>query len=152
MPDKKKILKILFTLLLIAFSTGLSAQKSKKRSKNYSQINPTTAADSMFVNLYTDSLKKGTYNYINVDGKLENGRYVPLDTSEVTFHASDGKFYGNSLFIQPEFKKEKVTIEIMLKKDTAQHSVFDMYIKKAPDPELKSENEILDNLRDDGRR
>jgi hypothetical protein len=29
--------------------------------------------DSIFFHPYTDSLKKGTYNYINVDGKLSDG-------------------------------------------------------------------------------
>ncbi|MBA3674977.1 MAG: hypothetical protein H0W75_08510, partial [Chitinophagaceae bacterium] len=54
--------------------------------------------DSIFVNLYTDSLKKGTYNYINVDGLLSNGRYVPLDSTQIIFWASVGKFSGNDLW------------------------------------------------------
>ncbi|MEO6720710.1 MAG: hypothetical protein ABIN67_10090, partial [Ferruginibacter sp.] len=48
--------------------------------------------DSIYVNLYTDSLKKGTYNYINVDGRLSNGSYLPLDSSQIIFKASAGKF------------------------------------------------------------
>ena len=31
--------------------------------------------DSIFFNLYTDSLKKGTYNYINVDGQFTDGAF-----------------------------------------------------------------------------
>jgi len=30
--------------------------------------------ENIYVNLYTDSLKKGTFNYINIDGKLSNGK------------------------------------------------------------------------------
>lgn len=102
--------------------------------------------DSMFVHLYTDSLKKGTYNYINVDGKLKNGRYLPLDTSQVNFNTSGGKFYGNSLWLAPDFDKDKVTIKVVLKNDPKQEKTFDIYIKKADDPELQTEQEILDKM------
>ena len=50
--------------------------------------------EGIYANLYTDSLKKGTYNYINIDGKLSNGHYIPLDTSDIIFTASEGKFSG----------------------------------------------------------
>ena len=52
--------------------------------------------DSIFFHLYTDSLKKGTYNYINVDGKLDNGRWLPLTAKEIDFTATAGNFEGNS--------------------------------------------------------
>jgi hypothetical protein len=108
--------------------------------------------DSMFVNLYTDSLKKGTYNYINIVGKLNNGRYLPLDTSQVVFTSSDGKFFGNSLWLDQNFNKEKVTIKAMLKNDPRQEKEFKIYIKKAPDPELKSEDQILNDLKQGRKR
>jgi len=101
--------------------------------------------DSIYVHLYTDSLKKGTYNYINIDGKLSNGRYIPLDTTDIIFSTSDGKFYGNSLYIDPGFSKEKVTVKAVLKSNPAMFKEFDIYIKKIPDPaKLKSLDEILD--------
>ena len=34
--------------------------------------------DSIYFNLYTDSLKKQVHNYINVDGKFSNGSWLPL--------------------------------------------------------------------------
>jgi len=49
--------------------------------------------DSIYANLYTDSLKKGTYNYINIDGLLSNGSYLPLDSTQVIFKSSAGKFF-----------------------------------------------------------
>lgn len=107
--------------------------------------------DSMFVHLYTDSLKKGTYNYINIDGKLSNGRFIPLDSSEVLFKASDGVFHGNSLWLDPHFSKPKVTITVTLKDDPRQKKTLNIYIKKAPDPELKTEGEIM-NEPQPGRR
>jgi hypothetical protein len=100
--------------------------------------------DSIYVHLYTDSLKKGTYNYINIDGKLSNGRYLPLDTTDIIFYSSDGKFYGNSLYLPPDFPKDKVNIKAVLKSNPAMFRQFDIYIKKIPDPKkLKTMDEIL---------
>ena len=72
--------------------------------------------DSLYVNLYTDSLKKGTFNYINIDGRLSNGRYLPLDSTHLIFTASAGKFSGNSLWIDKDFATEKVIIKVVLRK------------------------------------
>ena len=100
--------------------------------------------DSIYVHLYTDSLKKGTYNYINIDGKLSNGRFLPLDTTDLVFTSTDGKFYGNSLYIPPDFTKNKVNIKAVLKSNPAIYKQFDIYIKKKPDPAtLKTMDEIL---------
>jgi len=70
----KKKLFILFSGIVLAF--GASAQK----------------VDSIYFHLYTDSLKKGFFNYINVDGKLTNGEWTPLDSSEVLFLSDAGFF------------------------------------------------------------
>lgn len=100
--------------------------------------------DSIYVHLYTDSLKKGTYNYINIDGRLQNGRYLPLDTADITFSSSDGKFYGNSLYLDPGFSKQKVNIKAVLKSNPSVYKQFDIYIKKIPDPaKLQTLDEIM---------
>ncbi len=100
--------------------------------------------DSIYVHLYTDSLKKGTFNYINIDGKLSDGSYIPLDTSNIFFSSSDGKFYGNSLYIDPGFSNQKVKIKAVLKSNPLLHKEFTIYIKKIPDPaKLKTLDEIL---------
>ena len=103
--------------------------------------------ENIFVNLYTDSLKKGTYNYINVDGLLSNGNYIPLDTTDIIFWASDGKFYGNTLLIDKDFKKEKVHLKVTLKKNPTLAKEFTMFIKKKEDNEkLKTTEELLRDL------
>jgi hypothetical protein len=103
--------------------------------------------ENIVVNLYTDSLKKGTYNYINVDGLLSNGRYIPLDTTEILFWASDGKFIGNTLFIDKDFKKEKVHLKVTLKTNPAIEKEFIMFIKKKEDDEhLKTTDELMRDL------
>lgn len=104
--------------------------------------------DSIFVNLYTDSLKKGTYNYINIDGHLTNGRWLPLDTTDLIFTASEGQFKGNSLWIDRNFNKEKVSVKVVLKSNPSQHKEFDIYIKQKPDNEhLKTADDILNEMK-----
>jgi hypothetical protein len=101
--------------------------------------------DSIFFHLYTDSLKKGVHNYINVDGKLSNGRWLPLtNKKEIDFTSSAGKFEGNSLILDTAFKGEKVTVKAVLKNNTAIWKEIDIYIKKVESNErLKTIDEIL---------
>lgn len=104
--------------------------------------------DSIYVNLYTDSLKKGTYNYINIDGRLSNGRYLPLDNNDLTFTTSAGEFKGNSLWINKDCKENKVSIKVILKSNPLLHKEFDIYIKQLPDNEkLKTKEEILNEMK-----
>jgi hypothetical protein len=99
--------------------------------------------ETIYVNLYTDSLKKGTYNYINIDGQLNNGRYLPLDSTHIIFWASAGRFSGNSLWIDKDFAAKKVDIKVTLRSNPAMVKEFSMYIKQQPDPELKTIDEIM---------
>lgn len=119
----KKI--ILPLLLLCSFAT--KAQK----------------VESIHINLYTDSLKKGTFNYINIDGRLSNGRYMPLDSTHLIFWASAGLFSGNSLWIDRNTATEKVDIKVTLRSNPSLFKEFSIYIKKQSDPELKSIDEVM---------
>lgn len=120
--------KYLLAASLFALSLSLKAQ----------------VIDSIYVNLYTDSLKKGTFNYINIDGKLSNGHYIPLDSTQIIFTASAGKFYGNSLWIDKNFTPEKVHITVVLRKNPAMTKSFDICVKtKENDERLKTPEEIM---------
>jgi hypothetical protein len=121
-------------LLLLFFTSNSYFAKAQK-------------IDSIYINLYTDSLKRGTFNYINVDGRLPNGSYLPLDSSHVEFRASAGKFDGNSLWVEPGFTGEKISITVTLKQDRTQQKAFDIYIKQKPDGPLKTVDEIMDDLK-----
>ena len=81
--------------------------------------------DSIYFNLYTDSLKKGTYNYINVEGRLSNGNIRPLDSTQLIFTASAGKFFGNSLWLPFETKEEKVNITVICPSVSFQYLALD---------------------------
>ena len=123
MPVLKKILPA-FLLLCCAYA---KAQK----------------IDNIYVNLYTDSLKKGTFNYINIDGLLSNGKYIPLDSTHLIFWSSAGKFNGNSLWIDKNIAEEKIDFRVTLRKNPSLHKEFTLFIKKQPDPELKTLDELM---------
>ncbi len=104
--------------------------------------------DSIYVDLYTDSLKKGTFNYINIDGKLSNGRYLPLDTNHLVFSSSAGRFNGNNLWIDKDFLPARVSIKAVLKSNPGVYKEFDIFVKQLPDNEkLKTTDEILKEMR-----
>ena len=104
--------------------------------------------DSIFFNLYTDSLKKGTYNYINVDAKYTDGKYLPLTAKEITFTSSAGKFQGNSLFIDSNTREEKIRIKAVLTNNPQVWKEITIYIKKHEKAEkLKTLEEILDDTK-----
>ncbi|MEO6404449.1 MAG: hypothetical protein ABIY51_13720 [Ferruginibacter sp.] len=104
--------------------------------------------DSIYVNLYTDSLKKGTYNYINVDGRLTNGRYIPLDSNHLIFKSSHGTFKGNSLWLEPDCREKYVDISITLRDKPEQTHKLVLYVKTKPDDEqLKTSEQILEELK-----
>ena len=109
--------------------------------------------DSIFFNLYTDSLKKGTYNYINVDGKLSDGRWMPLTGKDLVFTTTAGRFEDNSLVLDKDFKEEKVTVTATLKANQAISKSVTIYIKKIPDTEkLKTADEILRDFEQQSRQ
>ena len=99
--------------------------------------------ESIYVNLYTDSLKKGTFNYINIDGLLSNGKYIPLDSTNIIFWASDGNFTGNSLWVDKNFNKDKIFIKAALKHNAAITKEFTIWVKKKPDDEILPTSEEL---------
>ncbi|HMU47066.1 MAG TPA: hypothetical protein PKC72_11910 [Chitinophagaceae bacterium] len=122
------MIRILLAVLLFTVSaSGLKAQK----------------VDSIFFHLYTDSLKKGQHNYINVDGKLSNGRWLPLTSKELNFSCDEATFEGNELVIPENFKEEKVTVKATLKTDHSVTIQKTIWIKQKPDPELPKRDDMI---------
>lgn len=102
--------------------------------------------DSIFFHLYTDSLKKGTHNYINVDGKTSDGKWKPLTAKDLTFTSTYGKFEGTELILPDEPAVEKLTIKAVLKSDPRLWKEITIWIKRKPDNELLPTNEeVLKN-------
>jgi hypothetical protein len=109
-------------------------------------------ADSIFFNLYTDSLKKGTHNYINVDGKLPNGRWTPLTSKEILFSASACSFSGNELVVPYDFAADKITIKAVLKSNPSIWLEKTIWIKKKPDDDLPTKDEVLRDVKNKPKR
>jgi hypothetical protein len=124
-------------LLIVALSLKASAQK----------------LEGIYFHLYTDSLKKGFYNYINVDGKCTDGTWLPLDSTQVRLSANTGRFSGNDLFIDSSYRGETVTVKAVLKSNSAVWKEVVIHIRKRGfDERLKTNDEILDEMRAKGNR
>jgi hypothetical protein len=123
----------LFILLTVAcISNAVSAQK----------------IDSIFFNLYTDSLKKGFYNYINVDGKLSDGSWMPLDSTHIILSSNAGDFQGNDLFIDSSWMEDKIKVKAILRSNPRIQKQVTIYIRKRGfDEPLKTDEEILGEMR-----
>lgn len=121
--------KNLLFLILIATVSTTSAQK----------------IDSIYFHLYTDSLKKGQHNYINVDGKLSNGRWQPLTSKEIEFTCTKASFEGTELVIPPNFSDKKVTVKAVLKANPAVWIETTIWIKQKPDPALPTKDDMINN-------
>ena len=129
--------KLFFLLLLAVCFQKIKAQK----------------LEGIYFHLYTDSLKKGFYNYINIDGKYTDGSWQPLDSTQIQFSANTGHFKGNDLFIDSSYTPDSVVVKAVLKKDPAVWKQVTIYIRKRGfDEPLKTDEEIFNDMQKDRRR
>lgn len=112
--------KILVTGLFLIGFLGGKAQK----------------VESIHYNLYTDSLKKGVHNYINVDGKMSDGSWRPLTAKELKFESDYGKFEGNDLVLPENPTVKLVNVTVTVKDDPKKSEKICIAIKQKPDPML----------------
>ena len=120
-------------LLLLFFLFAASAAKGQQ-------------PETISFNLYTDSLKKGFYNYISVDGKYADGNWLPLDSSQLLFTANTGHFKGNDLFIDSSYRHDSVVVKAQLRSNPKVWKQTVIYIRKRGfDEPLKTSEEILNN-------
>ena len=109
--------------------------------------------ESIHFNLYTDSLKKGFYNYINVDGLSSDGTWLPLDSTQLYFTAHTGMFEGNDLFIDSSYTGDSVVVKVTLKSKPELYKQVVIYIRKRGFNEpLPTNEELLNKLRTEPRR
>ena len=105
--------------------------------------------ESIYFNLYTDSLKKGFYNYISVDGKDVQGQWQPLDSTKIVFSSNPGFFKGNDLFIDSSYNGDCIKVKAVLKENPSVWKETTVYIRKRPFTEpLKSSEEILSEMKE----
>ncbi len=104
--------------------------------------------EAIYFNLYTDSLKKGFYNYINVEGKIKDGSWMPLDSTQIIFSANTGHFKGNDIFIDSSFTADTVKVKAILRANPAIWKEITIYIRRRGfDEPLKTDDEILNEYR-----
>lgn len=104
--------------------------------------------ETIAFHLYTDSLKKGTYNYINVDGKASNGKWFPLGPHELDFQTSTGSFIGNNLLIPLTDTALYADINVTMRKSPFLSGTTRIWIKKKEEDEkLMNNDEYLNQLR-----
>ncbi len=109
--------------------------------------------EGIYFNLYTDSLKKGFYNYINVDAKYADGNWQPLDSTQIIFSSNAGKFKGNDIFIDSSYSGETITVKAILKSNPAMWKEVIIYIRKRGfDEPLKTDDEILNDIKQNSRK
>lgn len=108
--------------------------------------------DSIYFHLYTDSLKKAVYNYINVDAKMTDGSWRPLTSRDLLFESSYGKWDENNLIIDSAFTGAFVAVKATLKKQPVLTRTITIYMKVLPDPPLKTEGELKQEWENTGRK
>ena len=109
--------------------------------------------DSIYFNLYTDSLKKGFYNYISVDGKDARGQWHPLDSTKILFSTNAGFFKGNDVFIDSSYTGDCIKVKAVLKENPSVWKETVVYIRKRPFTEpLKSSDEILNEMKENRKK
>jgi hypothetical protein len=127
--------KIVVGLVLLVLGNVASAQK----------------IDSIYFHLYTDSLKKGFYNYINVDGKTADGKWLPLTAEEIIFSTANDSalhFKNNDLFIDSAYTKETVKVKAVLKNNPQIWKEVTIHIRKRGfDEPLMTNEEVLREYR-----
>ena len=105
--------------------------------------------DSIYFNLYTDSLKRGVHNYINIVGRLSNGNYRPLNNKQILFWSSSGTWEGNDLIPDTGFTGQKISVKATLKENPLLFDSITIYLKTVPDTsKLKTEKEIFEKKKD----
>ncbi|HMO32245.1 MAG TPA: hypothetical protein PKE63_05080 [Lacibacter sp.] len=125
-------------LLLLACTAGSAAAQT---------------ADSIFFNLYTDSLKKGAWNYINVDGLYGKGRILPVPARQLEWTISGGTRDGNSIWIDWSFSADSVVVETWQRQRPDQPIRTIIWIKKE-DLQLQAplQDSLLQRLNERNRR
>jgi hypothetical protein len=123
-------MKRLFHLMLLSICFALHSKAQQ--------------VESIEFHLYTDSLKKGVYNYINVDGKMSDSTWRPLNIKQIQFSCNTGTWDGNSLIIDSSYNKDSVVVTATLKGNTVMQKSITIYMKKdLTNPTLKTEEELL---------
>jgi hypothetical protein len=82
-----------------------------------------------------------------LNGKLSDGSWAPLDSTQVLFISDAGFFKGNDLFIDSSYKAETVRVKAVLKSNPSVHKEVVIHKEKRLHRALKTNEEIMDEIR-----
>lgn len=88
----------------------------------------------IYFNLYTDSIKTQLNYYVNVEAELSNGRFLPMDTSQIIIEADHGRMAGNEWVAPKQIGFDRVHFLARLKSDPSVQEEITVYLKRAIDP------------------
>ena len=129
-----RLLQSMKKLLLLSLASAFFATSQAQK------------VDSIFFHLYTDSLKKGQHNYINIDGKKSDGTWTPMTSKDIEFSCAEASFSGNELIIPENFNPAKVKVKAVLKSNPAIWIERTIWIKTKPDGPLPGKDEIMQSV------
>ncbi|WP_295118718.1 hypothetical protein [uncultured Chitinophaga sp.] len=96
---------------------------------------------------YTDSLKRGEYFYVNVEGIYSSGRILPLDTSRIRFTVNGAELHGQDLLLdRNDTMTKEIKVEAVYRLNSDMKINCIIPVKQGPDdPSLliKDVNEVL---------
>jgi hypothetical protein len=118
-------MKWLGKMLLIAAFMPAAASAQQRSNEQLKRI---------YFNLYTDSIKTILDFYLNVEGEYRDGRFLPLDTSQVVFSTDQGSMRGNAWKPPAHIDFEKVHFEVRAKGRPELHDSITVWLKRARDP------------------
>ena len=68
---------------------------------------------------------------------------MPLTAKEIQFTSSGCTFSGNELIVPTDFAGDKITVKAVLKTNSAIWIEKTIWIKKKPDPDLPTQEEVM---------
>ena len=72
---------------------------------------------------------------------------MPMTSKDIQFSSSDCKFSGNELIVPADFGAEKITVKAVLKTNPEVWIEKTIWIKKKPDGELPTQEEVMREYR-----
>ncbi|MBS1615978.1 MAG: hypothetical protein JST06_07670 [Bacteroidetes bacterium] len=116
--------KLKMLLFLLAFMPG----------SLFAQTRNNDSLLRIYFNLYTDSIKTALDFYLNVEGEYQDGKILPLDTSELVFQADQGRIRGNSWRAPQQINFQKVRFTVNAKGRPELQDSTTVWLKKFKDP------------------
>lgn len=107
-------MKLFFLLLCCLWATVVTGQQVER----------------LYFRLYTDSLKRGSWNYINVEGRLSNGKVVPLSAPALVLTSSAGRVEGNSIWLAWDHAPDSLKVVAFLRQQPGLRDSMVLHLQK----------------------